>query len=111
MKTSRTTFILVFVISAFVFQFITNSVLGPEARLYPPDGNWFPGMESSVGWKRTLAAIIYPVKYVLIGPLTVLAQDPDPPPPLIALALAAYWTVMAFALHLLLSLIPKRKKA
>jgi hypothetical protein len=111
MKFSRKYFVITFLVSAFAFQFISNSVLGPEVRLFPGDGEWFPGAGSPIGWKNTLAAILYPVKYILIGPLSFLAKDPDPPPPLLVLAFAAYWTAIALVLHYLLSKITTRKKA
>ncbi|MCD2421819.1 hypothetical protein LQ567_03540 [Niabella pedocola] len=111
MKISRTKFVLIFLVSAFVFQFITNSVLGPEVRLFPANGEWFPGAGSPTGWKRTLAAVLYPVKFVLIGPLSFLAKDPDPAPPVLLLAFAAYWAAIAFILHYVFSKIVIRKKA
>ncbi|MBO9593969.1 MAG: hypothetical protein J7599_13760 [Niabella sp.] len=111
MNISRTTFVFVFLVSAFVFQFITNSVLGTEVRLFPVNGACFPGTGSPTGWKRTLAAILYPVKFVLIGPLSFLAKDPDPAPPVLFLAFASYWAAIAFLLHYVLSKIVFRKKA
>lgn len=110
MKLTRTTFIITFLVSAFAFQFISNSVLGAEVRLFPGNGEWFPGTGSPTGWKNSLATILYPVKFVLIGPLTFLAQDPDPAPPVLVLAFAIYWTAIAFVLHYLLSKISTRKK-
>lgn len=111
MKSSRTKFVITFLVLAFAFQFISNSVLGTEVRLFPGDGEWFPGAGSPIGWKNTLATILYPVKFVLIRPLSFLAQDPDPVPPVLLLAFAFYWTVIALALHFILSKIITRKKA
>ncbi len=111
MKISRTKFIITFLISAFVFQFITNSFLGPEVKLFPANGDWFPGDGSPMAWQNTLATIIYPIKFVLIAPLSFLAKDPDPVPPVLLLSFAFYWTVMALALHYLISKIFPRKKA
>ena len=107
MKASRTRFVTIFLIMAFVFQFISNSILGPEVRLFPGDGDWFPGVESPIGWKRTFATIVYPVKFVLIGPLSFLGQDPDPPPPLLVIAFATYWTAIALVLYYLYYLFSK----
>jgi hypothetical protein len=81
MRISRTKFVTIFLVSAFVFQFISNSLLGPEVRLFPANGEFFPGADSPIAWKSTLATILYPVKIVLIGPLSFLAKDPDPAPP------------------------------
>jgi hypothetical protein len=111
MKISRSKFVIAFLVSAFAFQFISNSVLGPEVSLFPGDGEWFPGAESPISWKNTLATIIHPVKFVLIEPLSFLAQDPDPVPPVLVIAFAFYWTAIALVLHYLLSKIFRGKKA
>jgi len=42
----------------------------------------------------------------LAGPVIWLQQDPDPPPPFRIILLAVYWSVLALAIHRLLS---KRK--
>src|SRR5882672_502493 len=110
MKISRTKFVMLFLVSAFAFQFVSNSLLGSEVRLFPVNGEWFPGTGSPIGWKSTLATILYPAKFVLIGPLSSLGKDPDPPPPLLVLAFVFYWTAMALVLYYLLSKINIRKK-
>jgi len=111
MKISRTKFVIVFLVSAFVFQFISNSVLGNEVRLFPVNGDFFPGTASPIGWKSTLAKILYPIKIVLIGPVTLLFKnpDPDPAPPVFVIAFAFYWTAMALFLHYLFNKIFARK--
>ena len=111
MKISRTKFVIRFLVLAFAFQFISNSLLGDEVRLFPTSGDWFPGTESTIEWKSTLATILYPLKFVLIRPLSFLGQDPDPPPPVMLIAFALYWTSIALILHFLLSKIMARKKA
>lgn len=111
MKISRKNFVITFLILAFAFQFISNSVLGPEIRLFPANGEWFPGTGSPIGWKSTLATILYPVKYVMIGPLSFLGTDPDPAPPVMSIAFTLYWTAIALVLHFLLSILFNRKKA
>jgi hypothetical protein len=110
MKISRAKFVIIFLVSAFAFQFISNSLLGPEVRLFPVNGEWFPGTGSPIAWKRTVAAIIYPVKIVLVGPLSPIFNDPDPAPPIRVLACALYWTVLALVLHFFLSKMIPRKK-
>lgn len=40
MKISRTKFVIVFLVSTFGFQFISNSLLGFDVRLFPTDGEW-----------------------------------------------------------------------
>lgn len=111
MKISRARFVTIFLFLAFAFQFVSNSLLGDEIRLFPGDGEWFPGAESPIGWKNTLATILYPVKFILIGPLSFLAQDPDPAPPVLVVAFATYWTAIALVIHYLFSKIIIRKKA
>jgi|ERR1041385_228972 len=105
MKISRTKFVILFVVSGFAFQIISNLLLGPV------NGEWFPGTGSPIAWKRTLAAILYPVKIVLVGPLAPIFNDPDPAPPIRALACALYWTAIALVLYYILSKIFARKKA
>ena len=104
MKISRTKFIITFLVSAFAFVFITNLLL------VPINGDWFPGTHSPILWKRNLANIIYPVKIVLVGPFAPIFTDPDPAPPVRALACALYWTVLALVLYYLIGIITVRKK-
>lgn len=99
MKISLKKFVIGFLVIASVFQFTTNSILGPELKFYPPDGNWYPGERSPVAWKATMSSIIYPVKFVLVEPLTFLAQDRDGAPPVILFFFALYWTAMALILY------------
>jgi hypothetical protein len=110
MKISRTKFVMLFLVSAFAFQFISNSLLGPEVGLFPGNGGSFPETGSPVGWRGALSAILYPVKIVLIGPLSSLFKLPDPPPPFLVLAFALYWTVIALVLYYILGKIIPRKK-
>lgn len=105
MKVSRKKFVLIFLLSAFVFIGITNFLLGPIIN-----GTWYPGTDSPIAWKRNLAAIIYPIKIILVGPLAPIFNDPDPPPPLRGLVCAVYWTVIALVLHFILSKIFAREK-
>jgi len=106
MKLSRKKFVIIFLVSGFVFMVITNLLLGPIVN-----GTWFPGTDSPIAWKRNLAAIIYPVKLVLVGPLSTTFNDPDPAPPIRVLACAVYWTAIALVLYFIISRIFIRKKA
>lgn len=105
MKIKRSRFVIIFLISAFAFYFITNLLLEPV------NGDWFAGTDSPIAWKRTLSTIIYPLKIVLIGPLAPIFNDPDGPPPIRVLACAVYWTVLALVLHFILQKIIPGKKA
>ena len=96
MKISLRKFVLIFVISAFVFVGITNLIL------VPVNDDWFAGTNSPIAWKRNLAAIIYPIKIVLVGPLAPIFNDPDPAPPIRGLACAVYWTAMALVIYFIL---------
>lgn len=110
MKISRIKFIVLFLVSGFALQFISNSLLGPEVRLFPVNGESFPGMGSPIAWKSAVATILFPIKIVLIGPLSFLFKLPDPPPPFLVLAFAFYWTVIALGIYYLFSKINARKK-
>ena len=100
-KISSTRFVTVFVISAFAFQFASNSLLGDEIELFPNNGEWYPGVGSPIAWKNTAASIIYPVKYILVEPLSILNQDPDAPPPVLLIGFGIYWAVIALTLYYL----------
>ena len=105
MKIKRSRFVIIFLICAFAFYFITNLLLEPK------NGDWFAGTDSPIAWKRTVATIIYPLKIVLIGPLAPIFNDPDGPPPIRVLACAVYWTVLALVLHFILQkVIPVKKQ-
>lgn len=86
---------------AFAFQFITNSFWGDEIGLFPNNGKWYPGVDSPIAWENTVGSIIYPVKYILVEPLSFLGQDPDPAPPVLLIAFAIYWTAIALVLYYL----------
>ena len=105
MKISKTRFIILFLASAFAFNIIFNLILGPVIN-----GDWYPGTDSPIAWKRTVAAIIYPVKIVLVGPLAPIFNDPDPAPPVRALACIVYWTVMALVIYYILDKVITTKK-
>lgn len=105
MKISRTKFVIIFIVSAFTLLGISNLILKPV------NGEWFAGTNSPIAWKRTLAAILYPVKIVLVGPLAQIFNDPDGAPPVRALACTLYWAAIALVLHFLFSLLFNRKKA
>src|SRR5882762_4461408 len=110
MSISRTKFVIIFLVSAFAFQFISNSLLGSEVRLFPVNGEWFPGTASPIAWKSTVSTILYPIKTILIGPLSPLFKGPDPAPPVLVFAFTLYWSVIALALYYLLTKLITRKK-
>lgn len=107
MKISLKKFILTFILTAFLFQFASNAILGPEIALFPSDGNWYPGLDSDVEWKKTMSHILQPVKFVLLEPLSFLGQDPDPAPPLLLLSYALYWSVLAAIFYALIFLLQR----
>jgi hypothetical protein len=110
MKISRKKFIIIFLIAAFAFQFITNSLLSSKVGGMPVNGDWFPGTDSPIPWKKNVAVIIYPIRMVLVGPLSPVFNDPDPPPPLLAFFCAVYWIILALALYCIINKISARKK-
>lgn len=108
MNISRTKFIIFFLISGFVFLFITTSLLGttgPRGFPKPPDSVLRTGGNSPIAWKRAVTTTLLPIKIVLIGPLLLphinFLKD-DPPPPFIGIYLIFYWTFLALILHYLL---------
>jgi hypothetical protein len=106
MNLSRTKFVIAFVTAAFALMFISNALLGSEARVFPWNEESFLGTNSPVLWKSVGYKILYPVKIVLIGPLLPFVnhvrQDPDPLPPLVAAVFALYWAILALAIHYVL---------
>jgi hypothetical protein len=105
MKISKRRFVIIFLVSAFAFNLIFNLILGPVIN-----GDWYPGTDSPITWKHTVASIIYPVKSVLVGPLAQVLNDPDPAPPIRIIACAVYWTIMALVIYYILDKIIIRKK-
>lgn len=108
MNISRTRFVIFFLICGFVFLFITTSLLGstgPRGFPQPPDSILRTGGDSPIAWKRTVSAIILPIKVVLMGPLSLPQVDflkEDPPPPFIGIYFVFYWTILASIIHHLL---------
>src|SRR5262245_54140466 len=104
MNISRTKFVILFLISAFAFQFISNSLFGSDVRLFPPSGASWLVTESQVPWKIAGSTILLPIKIVLIGPMLPFVnflQD-DPPPPFFVIGFAFYWSILALILHYIL---------
>lgn len=103
MKISRTKFVILFVISALGYLFISNSFFLSEIRLFPAHGESLLGTGSATGWKGVLATILLPVKLVLVGPLlpyiNFLRQEPDTPPPFFLIGFVFYWTMLALAIY------------
>lgn len=103
MKISRTKFVILFLVIAFVFQFITNSLSQSEIRMFPANGESFLGTGSQTGWRSMISTILLPVKAVLIGPLlpyiNLLRQEPDTPPPFFLIGFAFYWTILALTIY------------
>ena len=106
MKISRTKFVLLFLISALAFQFVTNSILGSDVRLFPAHGESFLGLGSPVAWKSAVSTILLPIKIVLVGPLlpyiNLLRREPDTPPPFFLIGFIFYWSILALVIHYLL---------
>ncbi len=101
MTISSKKFVIIFVISAFAFMFISNALFGTEARVFPWNEKSFLGTDSPITWKHAGYKMCYPVKVVLIGPFDNVFHD-DPPPPLVAAVFALYWSILALVIHFLL---------
>lgn len=106
MVISRTKFVVIFLIAACAFLFVSNALFGTEARLFPAHGESFLVTESPVAWKNAATTILLPVRIVLIGPMLpyidFLRQDPDTPPPFFLAGFVVYWTILASVLHFFL---------
>lgn len=111
MKISRKKFVILFMIFALVFQLATNSLYLSETRLFPGNGESFFVTGSAEGWKNVIGAVLLPVKAVLIGPLipyiNFLRQEPDTPPPFFLIGFALYWSLLALAVHYIVSKIKR----
>jgi hypothetical protein len=103
MSFSRRKFVVLFLISGFAFQFISNSLLGSEVRLFPAREESFLGTESPIAWKSAVSTLLLPIKFVLLGPLLPLTPLPDLPPPFLVIGFAVYWTLLALFIHYALS--------
>src|SRR5260221_14309904 len=101
MRMSKTKFVVLFLISAFAFMFISNALFGTEARVFPWHEKSFRGTDSPIAWKSAGYKILYPVKVVLIGPFDNVFHD-DPPPPFVAGVFALYWSILALFIYYLL---------
>lgn len=82
-------------------MFISNALFGLEARVFPWNEKSFLGTDSPVAWKSAGYKILYPVKFLLIGPFDHVFHD-DPPPPLVGIVFALYWSLLALPIHYLL---------
>ena len=108
MNISRKKFVILFVVSGFFFMFITTTLLGstgPRGFPQPPDSILNTGSDSPIAWKRTVSAIILPLKIVLIGPLALPQANflkEDPPPPFVGIYFVFYWSILAAVIHSLL---------
>lgn len=108
MNISRKKFVILFIISGFIFLFVTTSLLGSggfQGFPQPPDSVLRTGSDSPIAWKRTVSAILFPIKIVLIGPLALPQIDflkEDPPPPFVGMYFIFYWALLASVVHSLL---------
>jgi hypothetical protein len=106
MQVSRSKFVLWFLACGFAYGIATRLILNQmPGSLARSDY----GSVTQAPWQITVSTILTPIKFVLMGPLLPLfnwmlhQQDADPPPPMLALMYAAYWTVLALVLHYFLS--------
>ncbi len=105
MNISRKKFILLFLISGFVFLFISTSLLGTTGvRGFPklPDSILRTGGDSPVAWKGVVSTVLFPIKIVLLGPVAPLIdsmRQEDAPPPFVGIVLTFYWTLLALMIY------------
>lgn len=109
MNISRKKFVLLFLIAAFAFMFISNALFGTDARVFPQPPESFLGTASPVAWKSAGYKILLPIKVVLVAPLLPFPHflRDDPPPPFIAIVFSFYWSILALAIHYFLGKIKR----
>jgi hypothetical protein len=99
MKTSRTKFVLFFLLFAFAFLFITNGVLDQQP-------SQFLGSTAQASWQSAITTILFPLRVILMGPLlpfiNFLSQDPDTPPPFFLAGFAIYWALLGLVIYYML---------
>jgi high-affinity Fe2+/Pb2+ permease len=106
MRVSRIKFVSLFLVFGFAYMISTRLILNQmPASLYGSDF----ASEPQAAWQSSVSLLLSPVKFVLMGPLRPLfswmlsQQDADPPPPMLALMYAVYWTILALVLHYFLT--------
>jgi high-affinity Fe2+/Pb2+ permease len=108
MKVSRSKFVIRFLVFGFAYGIATRLILN-QMPMSLSRSNY--GSVSQAAWQSSISTVLIPVKFILMGPLLplfnwMLSQDGDPPPPMIAIMYAFYWSILALVLHYFLS---KRK--
>ena len=106
MKVSRSKFVVRFLVFGFAYGIATRLILN-QMPMSLSRTNY--GSVSQASWQIAVSTLLTPVKFVLMGPLLplfnwMLSQDGDPPPPMIAIMYAFYWTILALILHYFLSI-------
>ncbi|HEY4505074.1 MAG TPA: hypothetical protein VJG67_00030 [Candidatus Paceibacterota bacterium] len=103
MNISRTRFVIIFLVCAFAFMFISNTLFTTRTQVFtqPPE-SWL-GTPSPVAWKSLGYKIVLPIKMVLVGPMLFTGDflREDPPPPFVAIVFAFYWSILALIIHYL----------
>lgn len=103
MKISKITFVMLFVVSGFAFQFFTTSLLGSTGiRGSPKYPDTFLSTATPIAWKQTIFRIILPLKVILTGPVAFSGVNflkEDPPPPFVAGYFLVYWSILALIIY------------
>ena len=102
MKISRIKFVSLFLVFGLAYLVSTRLILNQmPASLFGSDF----ASESQAPWQSAVSLVLSPVKLVLMGPLRPLFSwmlnqpDADPPPPMLLVMFAVYWTILALVLH------------
>ena len=96
MKISKRQFVFRFVVCALVFTSGTRLLLNQLPQ------SLFGSELFQTEWQHVASLVLSPIKIVLAGPITLLLQDPDPPPPFVVVGLVLYWTILALAIRYLI---------
>ena len=104
MNISKKKFVIIFIISAFAFMFVSNALFGTEPRIFPqPPESWL-GADPQIGWRSVGYQILLPIKVVLIGPMLFTGDflRQDPPPPFVAIVFTFYWLIFVLIIYSIL---------
>lgn len=107
MKTSKTKFILLFVAACFAFVFLYDVTILSTLRGRPDNSIVFLSSASLTGWRHLVSTLLYPVKIILVGPVQFLLNLPDPPPPMVGIGMAIYWSILALLLYFIIGKIKR----
>lgn len=111
MTVSRTKFVIIFIMCAFAFLFVSNTLFGTGMHVFPPPPQPWLDTAAPVAWRSVGYEILLPIKVVLVGPMLATGNflREDPPPPFVAVVFALYWTLLSLLIYYLISKVSARR--